>query len=240
MAGQDTTLGAGGAGFPETTWGLVSRLQAGPTERADGLETLCQRYWRPVYLFLRRALRKSNDESKDITQAFFLWLLEGGEVLEKYSGEHSFRAYLKGVLRNFVRNHDQALARLKRGGGSRHIPIDLAAFDLADDREESPEDAFDRAFVEEILERATDLAREGLLAEGHERRWKIFEAYDLAPAGIQPTYASVAEQLDVKVTDVRNHLFAVRERIRTEARNALRDTVSNPDQLDEEWRSVFD
>jgi hypothetical protein len=37
---------------------------------------------------------------------------------------------------------------------------------------------------------------------------------------------------------VRNALYAMREKVREEVRAELRDTVSDPTDLDEEWRRV--
>lgn len=239
---RDTTLG-GAQEFPQTTWGLVSRIHKQHQDRQRGLETLCKRYWKPIYCYVRRAWRKSNEDAKDLTQAFFLWLCDG-EVLLKYDPQQSsLRFYLKGLLRNYMRNHEQALKRLKRGGGQGPAPLEDELGGLselvADERTESPEEAFDRAWVDELIERATVKTRERCLANGHEVRFRCFEEYELAPPGTQPTYAAVAETLGIKASDVRNHLFAVRELLRSEIRAELRETVSDPEQLEAEWRELF-
>ena len=243
MANRDTSLGLGPQEFPLTTWGLVSKIRKATDERQTALETLCTRYWRPIYSYVRRAWRKSNEDAKDITQAFFLWLMEG-DVLAKYeTGRSSFRFYLKGLLRNYMRNSEQALQRIKRGGGVKHLPLVDELRDLSevipDEAVDSPEEAFDRAWVDQLIERATERAREHCKANDQEIRFKAFEAYELARPGVQPTYTGVAEALGLKVSDVRNHLFAVRERIRTEIRNELRETVSSTEQLETEWRELF-
>ena len=156
MGYGDTELGGKGQEFPQTTWGLVSRVRKEHAQRQQGLDDLCVRYWKPIYGYVRRAWRKSNEDAKDLTQAFFMWLVDG-EVLKKYDpGQGSFRFYLKGLLRGYVSNHEQALRRLKRGGEARHLDIfdDMANLSeaIADERTESPEDAFDRAWVDELIE----------------------------------------------------------------------------------------
>src|SRR5258706_11610025 len=96
MNAGDTSLGGDHKRFPETTWSLVSKLRT-PGEGPDraGLETLCHRYWKPVYRYVRMAWAKSNDEAKDLVQAFFLWLLEGDALAKYEPGRGSFRGYLK-------------------------------------------------------------------------------------------------------------------------------------------------
>lgn len=242
MNDRYTTIGGQGD-FPQTSWSMVVKLQT-DEDRARGLEQLCTRYWKPIYCYVRRALRKTNEDAKDLTQSFFIWLLDGN-VLERYDPEQAtFRLYLKGLLRNYARNHEQSLRRLKRGGGVKHVtfPDDevngLEAL-LADPRATSPEDAFDRAWIEDLIDTGLERTRAWLRDNGHELRLKVYEAYELGEAGEQPTYTSVAEQLGIKVSDVRNHLFAARERLRAEIRDQLRETVSSSTQLEEEWKVVF-
>ena len=142
-----------------------------------------------------------------------------------------------------MRNSEQALRRVKRGGGVTHLPLVDELRDLSDvipdETADSPEEAFDRAWVDQLIERASERTREFYLANDQAIRFKAFEAYELAPGGVQATYSSVASALGLKVSDVRNHLFAVRERIRTEIRNELRETVSTSEQLETEWRELF-
>lgn len=239
-----TTMGEGGQ-FPQTTWSMVANLQT-DAERARGLEKLCERYWKPIYCYVRRRLRRTNEDAKDLTQGFFVWLVDGG-VLERYDPDQAtFRLYLKGLLRNYASNVNQAEGRLKRGGGVKHVALTLPDDEvqgleamLADPRAESPEDAFEQAWIEGLIERGLERTRQGLLEAGQELRLKIYEAYELAGPGEQPTYSSVAEELGIKVSDVRNHLFAARERLRSEIRQELRETVASSEQLEEEWKVVF-
>ena len=55
----------------------------------------------------------------------------------------------------------------------------------------------------------------------------------------RPTYAQVAQKLGLSESDVRNHLFSVRERIRAEIRAELSETVTDMAQLEEEWKELF-
>ena len=245
MADRDTEMGQGPRAFPETSWSLIAGIQGQGGDRDRGFQTLCERYWRAIYSYLRQGMGRGNEEAKELTQAFFTWLLEG-EVLARYSAERaSFRHYLKGLLRNFVSNEDQARRRQKRGGEVKHVALgggeqDLQRLEelLADEKGISPEEAFDLAWVHELLERAVELLK-AEQQDGQGLRWRVYEAYELAPAGEQPTYASVAAALEVKPSDVRNHLFAARERLRTLVREELRATVADESQLEEEWQLVF-
>jgi len=114
---RDTSLGGDGDRFPETGGDIRSLLGQDPSR----LELLCRRYWKPVYAYVRIAWSKGNEDAKDLTQAFFLWLMEG-ETLARYDAEKGgFRAYLKTLLKRFVGHEERALQRLKRGGDARIV-----------------------------------------------------------------------------------------------------------------------
>jgi RNA polymerase sigma-70 factor (ECF subfamily) len=237
MPDRDTSIGGRRKDFPETTWGLVRRMQTDPRE---AVETLCERYWKPVHQFVRAAWAKTNEDAKDLTQAFFVWLLES-QVTKKFEPERgSFRSFLKSLLRHFVAHQHDALRRLKRGGGVKFLPLDdeAAAAEAADPKEASPELVFDRAWVAEVTRRALDRVRKRHASGARAAQWRAFEAYDLAK-GEQPTYAALAARLGVKESDVRNYLFAVRERVREEIRAELSDTVADETELQAEWDALF-
>lgn len=241
--GRDTETGGGVRDFPSTSFSLVVGLQASTLDqRREALESLCRRYWKPVYHFTRRAFSKSLEDAKDLAQGFFLDLLEDGSIQSYRPERGTFRAFLKTLLRRFAADvHDQEKA-LKRGGGRRIVPLDAEARALKDvlpdDRSGSPEAALDWSWRKETLERAVERVREWF--EGRQRgpQFRCFEAYDLRGEG-RATYAEVAAELGMSESDVRNHLFAVRERLRTEIRAELAQTATDPDSLEEEWKALF-
>src|SRR5262245_49166512 len=94
----DTSLGGIVAAFPQTTWGFVARFAGPPEVVSDGVGILAGRYWKPVYRFIRSAWAKGNEDAKDLTQAFFVWLIEGDALRRYRPGRGSFRSYLKALL----------------------------------------------------------------------------------------------------------------------------------------------
>lgn len=243
-----TTIGgAGGAEFPETSWSIVAGVgkDADSGARHKGLGALAERYWKPIYCYLRRGMGKSNDDAKELTQAFFLWLTEAS-VLERYAPDRAaFRHYLKGLLRNFVKNENQAARRQKRGGGAKQASLSMGDDDVAgldailEDPGAGPDELFDRAWISDLLARAVESVRERARQDGEALRLSIYDAYELAPPGAQPTYGSIASDLGCSTSDVRNHLFTMRERVREAIRAELRETTGDPAALEAEWRVVF-
>ena len=94
-------------------------LAAAREEDRDGrlaMESLCERYWYPLYVFVRRRGYRPED-AQDLTQAFFTRLLDKGDVARASPARGRFRSFLLASLQNFlIKEFDRARA-LKRGGG---------------------------------------------------------------------------------------------------------------------------
>lgn len=222
-----TDIGGRGLAFPLTTANLQAKLRdPGPEARQAVHDTIALRYWKPIYHFLRLGYGKGNEEAKDLTQKFFVWLLERDVLLKFDSSKSSFRTFLKGLVRNFAGNEFQAARRLKRGGGLRVLPLDEAA-DVA---ERDPDKAFDEAWMREIVSRAIACVRERYEAARKLVPFLAFEAYHRADP--PPSYADLARRLGVKEGDVRNYLSEVREKVRAEARLELSASGESDDAWD--------
>jgi RNA polymerase sigma-70 factor (ECF subfamily) len=240
----ETSTGGAQKGFPQTVWDLVSRAQSPTAQvRRGGLEEFFRRYWKPVYHHIRVAWDKPNEEAKDLTQAFFLWIFED-DALKRYAPERaSFRAYLKSLLRHFVQDPDKALYRLKRGGGVRIVSLDGEIRPLKGVLEDAqgadPERVFDHAWRVALMEHAVERVRERFRSGEKAPAFRVFEAYDLALPGERPTYAALAKRLGLSESDVHHALSAVRAEVRSEIRAELARMTATPEQLEEEWNAFL-
>lgn len=242
---RDTSLGGKQGFFPQTTWNLVARLGASdPGGRRAGLETLCERYWRPVYCYFRVGRARTNEDSKDLTQAFFLWLIEG-EALANYQTERGgFRRYLKSLLQHFDSHEERARSRLKRGGGTKLLPLHDDAERsyeeaIADPRAQDPESVFDRVWKQEVVRRAMARVRKECAEEGKEAAFHAFEEYDLAPEGKRPTHEQLAGKLGLDLRQLRHQLDVARKRVRSAIRSEIIDDVANDGELEAEWKTLI-
>src|SRR5438132_1199138 len=101
--------------FQSTHWSIVLRAGgADDSDARDALAFLCQRYWYPLYAFVRK---KGIDraQAEDVTQGFFARLIEKQVLEQATPARGRFRSFLLAALRNFLSNEwDQAQAQ-KRG-----------------------------------------------------------------------------------------------------------------------------
>ena len=149
-------------------------MAAGDARSAAGraaLAALCEAYWSPVYAFICRSGR-SSEEAKDLTQAFFATLLEKNYVADARKERGRFRSFLLTSVRHFLANeHDHAHA-LKRGGQLVHVPLEIEYGERVCRYEpvehETPEHIYEREWAMTVLDTAT--SRVALRFEGDRRR----------------------------------------------------------------------
>ena len=102
------------SGFATTIWDTV--FAAGDEQASEhdaSLQLLCERYWPPIYAYLR-SKGHAPDEAKDLTQAFFESLLKHHTLTRADPARGRFRSFLIGVLKNFLlvqRRHQAAVNR---------------------------------------------------------------------------------------------------------------------------------
>lgn len=244
MNSGDTTWGGADRAFPETTLGFSGGLRnPAAADYARSLEILCGRYWKPVYSYVRVAWAKSNEDAKDLTQAFFAWLVEE-EALRRYDPSRGgFRAYLKVLLRRFVGHAERDLHRIKRGGGTRVFSLEGDAPRLpelhGDPGSIDPEKVFERVWLEDLVQQSVGRVRNSFFRSGKEQKFKIYEAFALGPGSERPSYAEVSERLGVTVGEVEKALFLVREEIRREMRSLLAQSAGSEQEIEDEWRRLL-
>ena len=223
----DTSLGGSRSDFPETVLDVVRKA-------ADGApDEFCRRYWKPVYHYFRVSWARSNEDAKDLAQAFFLWLSDP-RVLKRYDPARAgFRTYLKSLLRHFVQHHDEALGRLKRGGGKIALPLDADVALQAPDRAPGPPDAFDADWRRGLLDDAVEAVRDRLQGP----KVRVFEEYYLG--GERPTYAALAARHGMSEHEVQHALREVRAEVRERIRARMAETASDKRELEEEWNAFL-
>src|SRR6201998_3542485 len=115
--GQTMHTLPGPSQFPTTRWTLV--VAAGDSHRKEArsaLVTLCENYWSPLYAYLRRRGCLA-DEAQDLTQEFFIRVLEGRYLDRADPKKGRFRSFILTSLKFFVADEGDRGGAKKRGGG---------------------------------------------------------------------------------------------------------------------------
>ena len=241
--GDDTVLGGASQGFPATHWSVVAGAadRAGPEGRAR-LEALAALYWKPIYRHIRLSWNLGNEEAKDLTQQFFLHILEGTFLDQVSPAKGRFRAFVKASLENFLRQHRRDARRLKRGGGAAPLSIDMSGeepFEVPAPPS-APGEAMDREWRRILLAEAVNRLRAAYEREGKGEYFEVFRLLDLeSPDGDRPRYHDVAAALKIKETDVDNRLAHARKRLFEIVREIVAESVADEEALGAEMRELF-
>lgn len=234
----DTERGGDHREFPSTAWTDV--LAGGGAEGARrSIEFLAENYWKPIYSYLRARWSKSGEEAADLTQAFFLTLLEGDVIRRADPDRGRFRAFVKTALTHFMVDEGRRARALKRGGGLAIRSLEAgAAYEAADPRGRPPDEIFDRAWRGEVLARAARLLEDVLRREGKEVTFQVFS--DCYLSGSTTTeYRPLAEKFGISLSDVSNHLVHAKKRFNEAVRTVVAGTVAGAAELEEELAQLF-
>ena len=90
--------------FVTTRWSLIfSAAHVGSEEQRvrDALAELCRTYWRPIFSFVR-GRGYSIQDAQDLTQDFFVYLLEKSALGRADPQRGRFRSFLLGTLDHFL------------------------------------------------------------------------------------------------------------------------------------------
>ena len=142
MAYHDqTSMGGTGGVFLTTHWSLIEDSKSDDERSRALIGLLLERYWKPVYFYLRRK-GHDNEEAKDLTQGFFTEIiLDRGLARKVERSKGKFRTLLLTALDHYVISVARYDKRKKRR------PAALVVLDsempIPDPSLTDPRDAFD-------------------------------------------------------------------------------------------------
>jgi DNA-directed RNA polymerase specialized sigma24 family protein len=214
-----------------------------PEQRERARAAVAAAYWSPLYKYLRLHRKLAREDAEDLVQGFLSTAFERGWLDRFDPARARFRTFMRVCADRYVANWRQAAARHKRGGGAVHLPLDFAGAEeeLGRDapRVEEDRDAlFDREFVRALFARAVDRVRADLAASGRERQFALFERHDLSDDA-PVSYADLASAHGLTVTQVTNHLHAVRRAFRARVLEALREVCASEEEFRAEAREIL-
>lgn len=231
--------------FATTRWSLVLSSAATEHDTAESQEALgqlCRLYWRPIFAFIyRRGLPLV--DAQDLTQEFFLRLLNGKLLQKAVQCRGRFRALLLRALQNFLNDtHDKRSAQ-KRGGrmefvswddwmaeAPSHLTVPARTIESW-----SAERLFDVRWAATIVEQALRALREECEICG---RGRLFDALQGTLTGdrAETSLAELVADLGLPETELKRLVQQLRVRYRALLRREVARTVVTEAEVDDEIR----
>ncbi len=248
---EDTRIGGPSGKFPATRWSAVVAARSDdPGERSRALDAILAAYWKPIYKYLRIRWNKSNEDAKDVTQEFLTRLIEKEYLGDFDPAKARLRTFLRVCVDHFVANQTKSANRLRRGGNVPRVELDFAGAEAefahaksalaASASAESCDEYLEKEFVRNLFTLAVADLRISCEARGKLRHFQLFERYDLDDSDAsRPSYAELAQEFGIAVTDVTNHLAFARREFRRIALEKLREMTCSEAEFRREARALL-
>lgn len=231
------------ARFATTRWSMVVHAGRGQdTGARDALARLCQTYWFPIYVYVRRHGHSPHD-ARDLTQGFFARMLENQTIGKADPARGRFRTFLLTTLGHFLADEREKARAQKRGGGQHLISLDFAAaerrFELEPvDGGASPDRAFDRHWAMTLLETVLRRLELEYAGAGKLKLFTVLRTTLVGGSATQP-YAALASTLGTTEAAVKVAVHRLRKRYREVLQAEIDETVTTVEAAKEELRELF-
>jgi RNA polymerase sigma-70 factor (ECF subfamily) len=213
-----------------------------PSQVDPGLAQICQIYWRPIFTYIYRRGYAAPD-AQDLTQDFFLMVMEGNLLKLADPDRGSFRSLLLKSLTNFLIDAAAKQRRHKRGGRLQFVswetwmaeaPAQLALSKTTMDSV-PPEVLFDAGWAAAVADEGLRRLRLECESKGRRRVYEALHPY-LTVDKSETCYEALSRVLGVPEPSVKSLLHHFRTRYRALLREEVRKTVESDANVDDELR----
>jgi len=180
----------------------------------SALVSLCENHCYPLYAHLRRRGYPPN-QAQDLTQEFFIRVLEGRYLDRAHPEKGRFRSFLLSSLKFFVADVEDRDRAHKRGGGAL-VPLEFSSGEERYRREpahdETPERIFERRWALAVLDRVVERLRNEFVQHG---RPEHFERLKVSLLGQSDApYAALAREMNTSEGALKVAIHRLRKRYR--------------------------
>lgn len=228
--------------FATTRWSVVLRAGGANSDVArNSLDELIQTYWYPLYAFARRT-GCSDHDAMDLTQGFFVHVLQN-QALEAVSPDKGrFRSFLLAAFKNFCANDRRAASAIRRGGDTLILSLSgdefRSRYDLEPATTETAEQLFDRKWIEALLDRVrTRLAEDYQKAQKSEL-FTLLEPHLTNQVEAVPR-TEICRRMNLSAAAVAMSLHRMRRRYGDILREEVAATVDHPEEIEQELRDLM-
>jgi DNA-directed RNA polymerase specialized sigma24 family protein len=245
MKPKYTLRGVGATQFHTTRWTLVIiSAQSQAEEGRAALAELCQLYWYPLYSFVR-VRGYSPHDAQDLTQGFFLHLLEHRALTRVDRMKGKFRSFLLASFKNYLSVEAHRARSLKRGGKCEFVSLDLRSAENPNRLEPAdpltPEKIFDARWAIRLLGRAMTLLGDEYAAQGKSATFETLKVFlRIGDTSGLPPQEEAAKALGVGLGAVKTMIHRLRKRYSAILRQEIGRTVSDPAEIDGEIHALCD
>jgi RNA polymerase sigma-70 factor (ECF subfamily) len=241
---DQTDIGGKGRAFLTTHWSLVEHIQSDGVKDRELIGLMLDRYWKPVYCFLRHK-GYNNEEAKDLTQGFFHEIVLEKDLVERADQTKGrFRTFLLHALEQYLLNEKRKQNTQKRCPKGKLVSFDIinppALPETVSKLE--PEDSFNYAWTASMLDQVLSEVEERCLEDDLEIHWRVFQDRVVRPILENNSPLSFAEVCEKYGIDdqkkAANMVTTVKRRLQKALEQYIRNTATSDDEIQKEFAEI--
>jgi RNA polymerase sigma-70 factor (ECF subfamily) len=242
---KETTMGGAKNVFQTTCWSeILDAKTRDETRRRAVVGNLMQRYWKPVYCYLRHKGHK-NETAKDLTQGFFYEIILGRELIQQANKARGrFRTFLLTALDRYVVSEHRKETAQKRLPIHGLVELDTTVIpDLAARSDTTPEQIFHYAWAVDLLDQTLSTVQMECFETGKGVHWEVFHAKLVAPILENyepPPLRNLCNKYGVEnETKASNMIITVKRRFDAVLKRFLRQYVQSDSEVENEFSELI-
>ncbi len=205
----------------------------------DALLRLCECYWYPVYAYVRRRGYPEED-AQDLTQDFFVRILEGRYLDRADSHRGRFRSFLLNSCKFFLADQADRARAQKRGAGA-ILPFEVASgeqqyrFEPLDNQ--TPDHLFERGWAIVLIDRVVSCLKDEFVQHGSLADFEKLKVFLLGQSEVP--YIELAREMGATEGRIKVVVHRLRKRYRILFQREIAGTVADPAEVDSEIRFLI-
>lgn len=242
---DQTDIGGDRESFLTTHWSLIEGIQSDEDRDRALIGLLLERYWKPVYCYLRRKGCR-NEQAKDLTQGFFHEVVLNRHLVDRADvSKGRFRSFLLHALNQYL------IDEMRKEAAGKRIPRDkLVPLDIVDPPELPPavseleaEGCFNYAWKSALLDQTLAEVETDCLKQGLGTHWQAFRDRvlqptldNLKPPGLKEICSRYGIEDERQAS---NMIITVKRRFQVTLQRNLRMTVASEAGMGEELNDML-
>ncbi|MBN2314849.1 MAG: sigma-70 family RNA polymerase sigma factor [Sedimentisphaerales bacterium] len=240
-----TEMGGAGGVFLTTHWSLIDEVQKRPDEDRALIGLLLERYWKPVYCYLRRK-GYDNEQAKDLTQGFFHEIVLNLNLFGRADpSKGRFRTLLLYALNQYLLNEKRRETAQKTIPKDKLVSLDAIEPPVVPRRiiGSSPEDSYNYAWVSALLDQVLLKVKRTCREQGLETHWSIFSERVVEPmlnSTAPPSLAEICEKYSIESEKkASNMIVTIKRRFHAALKQYIRSTVTSEGEMSDELKEIM-
>ena len=241
---DQTDMGGLRESFLTTLWSFVGHIQSEDDKDRVLIGLLLDRYWKPVYCYLRHK-GYDNEEAKDLTQGFFHEVVLNRNLIQRADqSKGRFRTFLLHALDQHLLNEKRRRTTQKRSPKGRLVSFDIINPPALPEAVSklNPEDSYNYAWTASMLDQVLSEVEANCLEDGLELHWRVFQDKIVQPIlgdTLPPSFADICDKYDIDDQKrAANMITTIKRRLQKALNQFIRNTAPSDDEMQEEFAEI--